>query len=145
MIPVGYGAGSRIPQSIKLWNMAVLTTPHERALALLFSELERSASEQFEVLLGTPGTLAERTNETGTRFWVHRYSDAMNRRQEMYLGKVDSPEVEHRISTMREMIAAANATIARVRLLARAGFATIDRKGSASARHVFQRARRLEF
>ena len=108
--------------------MSVLTTPHERALTLLLSELERSASEQFEVLLGTPGTLAERTNETGTRFWVHRYSDALNRRQEIYLGKVDSSEVERRIHTMRDMIATANATIARVRLLARAGFATIDRK-----------------
>jgi hypothetical protein len=74
--------------------MTVLATPHERALTLLFSELERSASEQFEVLLGTPGTLAERTNETGTHFWVHRYSDALNRRQEMYLGKVGDPEVE---------------------------------------------------
>ena len=108
--------------------MSVLTKPHERALTLIFSELERSASEQSEVLLGTPGTLTERTNETGTRFWVHRYSDAMNRRQEIYLGKVDDPEIERRVSTMREMIATANATIARVRLLARAGFATIDRK-----------------
>jgi hypothetical protein len=108
--------------------MTVLTTPHESALTLLFSELERSASEQFEVLLGTPGTLAKRTNETGTHFWVHRYSDALNRRQEMYLGKVGDPEIERRISSMREMIATANATIARVRLLARAGFATIDRK-----------------
>src|SRR6202011_1312798 len=108
--------------------MTVLTTSHERALTLLFSELERSASEQFEVLLGTPGILTERTNETGTRFWVHRYSDALNRRKEVYPGKVDSPEIDRRISTMREMIATANATIARVRLLARAGFATIDRK-----------------
>ncbi len=108
--------------------MAALTTSHERALTLLFAELERSAAEQFEVLLGTPGTLSERTNETGTRFWVHRFSDAMNRRQEMYLGKVDDPEVDRRISALREMIATANATIARVRLLARAGFATIDRK-----------------
>jgi hypothetical protein len=74
--------------------MTVLAIPHEGALMLLFSELERSASEQFEVLRGTPGTLAERTNETGTHFWVHRYSDALNRRQEMYLGKVGDPEVE---------------------------------------------------
>src|SRR5580692_11274939 len=108
--------------------MTILTTPHERALTLLFSELERSAAEQREVLLGTPGTLAERTNETGTRYWVHRYSDALNRRQELYLGKVDSPEIERRIGSLQEMIATANATIARVRLLARAGFATIDRK-----------------
>lgn len=118
----------RIPQGLILWDMTVLTTPHERALTLLLSELEHSASEQSEVLLGTPGSLTERTNESGTRFWVRRYSDARNRRQEMHLGKVDSPEVERRISIMNEMIATANATIARVRLLARAGFATIDRK-----------------
>ncbi len=85
----------------------VLTTPHERALTLIFSELERSASEQSEVLLGTPGTLTERKNDTGTRFWVHRYSDALNRRQEIYLGKVVDPEIERRVSTMREMIATA--------------------------------------
>ena len=108
--------------------MKKLTTPHERALSLLFSELERSTSEQPEVLLGTPGTLAERTNETGTRFWVHRYSDALNQRQEKYLGKVGDRDVDRRISVMREMIATANETITRVRLLARAGFATVDRK-----------------
>jgi hypothetical protein len=121
-------ARARIPQSILLWDMTVLTTPHERALTMLFAEVERSAGEQFEVLLGTPGTLAERTNETGTRYWVHRYSDALNRRQELYLGKLDDPEVIGRVSTMREMIGVANGTIARVRLLARAGFATVDRK-----------------
>src|ERR1700722_7514710 len=108
--------------------MAALTTPHDRALTLLFSQLERGASEQLEVLLGTPGTLAERTNETGTHFWTHRYSDALNRRQEIYLGKVDDPETERRISSLREMIATANTTIARVRLLSRAGFTTVDRK-----------------
>jgi hypothetical protein len=111
-----------------LWDKTDLTTSHESALTLLFLELERSASEQPEVLLGTPGSLAERTNETGTHFWVHRYSDALNRRQEIYVGKVDDPKIERRISSLREMIATANATITRVRLLARAGFATIDRK-----------------
>jgi hypothetical protein len=119
--------------------MTALTTPHERALTLLFSELERSASEQLEVLLGTPGTLAERTNETGTHFWAHRYSDALNRRQEIYIGKVDDPEIERRISSLREMIATANATIARVRLLARAGFATIDRKAYFTLASLYNR------
>jgi hypothetical protein len=99
-----------------LWDMTTLTIPHERELTLLFSELERTASEQLEVLLGTPGTLAERTNETGTHFWVHRYSDALNRRREIYLGRVDDPEIERRIGSLREMIATANATKARVRL-----------------------------
>src|SRR5271168_1208923 len=44
-----------------------LTTPHEKALMLLFAELESTAAEQREAFLGTPGALTERTNENGTR------------------------------------------------------------------------------
>jgi hypothetical protein len=109
-----------------------LTSPHERALTLLFAELQGAAAEQGEAFLGTPGTLAERTNDNGTRFWVHRYSDAVGRRQELYLGKCDDPAVMTRVADLRDRIAAANATISRVRLLARAGFATVDRKAYAT-------------
>ena len=112
--------------------MPSLTAPHERALTLLFSELADAAARQTEAFLGSPGSLAERTNETGTRFWVHRYSDAAGRRQEAYLGKSDDPAVTARITELRERIDAANSTIASVRLLARAGFATVDRKSYAT-------------
>ena len=108
--------------------MPSLTAPHERALTLLFSELASAAARQTETFLGSPGSLAERTNETGTRYWVHRYSDAAGRRQEAYLGKSEEPPVTARIADLRERIAAANSAIASVRLLARAGFATVDRK-----------------
>jgi len=105
-----------------------LTAPHERALTLLFSELADAAARQSAAFLGSPGSLAERTNETGTQFWVHRYSDAVGRRREVYLGRSDDPAVIARAADLREQIAAANSTIASVRLLARAGFATVDRK-----------------
>jgi hypothetical protein len=108
--------------------MASLTTSHERALTLLFAELEGTAAEQGEAFLGTPGALTERTNDNGTTYWVHRYSDALNRRQEAYLGKSDDPKVMVQIATLRNRIDVGNSTIARVRLLARAGFATVDRK-----------------
>ncbi|MBS0420445.1 MAG: hypothetical protein JSR66_22250 [Proteobacteria bacterium] len=108
--------------------MASLTTSHERALTLLFSEIESSAAESSEVFLGTPGTLAERENDNGTVYWVRRFTDALNRRQETYLGKVDDPEVAKRVSALQERIALANATATRARLLSRAGFATVDRK-----------------
>ncbi|MGH8288180.1 MAG: GSU2403 family nucleotidyltransferase fold protein [Steroidobacteraceae bacterium] len=108
--------------------MPSLTAPHERALTLLFSELSSAAAHQNEAFLGSPGSLAERTNETGTRYWVHRYSDAAGRRQEAYLGKAGDPPVIARVAELRERIAAANSAIAGVRLLARAGFATVDRK-----------------
>lgn len=112
--------------------MATLTTPHERALSLLFSELQSAAERQGKAFLGSPGALAERTNETGTQFWVHRYSDAAGRRQELYLGKTDDSAVVARVTELRERINAANSVIASVRLLARAGFATVDRKAYAT-------------
>ncbi|MGA7540153.1 MAG: GSU2403 family nucleotidyltransferase fold protein [Steroidobacteraceae bacterium] len=108
--------------------MSSLTAPHERALTLLFSELASAAARQSEAFLGSPGSLSERTNETGTRYWVHRYSDAAGRRQETYLGKSDDPAVIARVADLRERIAVANSAIASVRLLARAGFATVNRK-----------------
>ena len=108
--------------------MPSLTAPQERALTLLFSELASAAARQTEAFLGSPGSLAERINETGTRYWVHRYSDAAGRRHESYLGKSDDQAVIARIIDLRERITAANSAIASVRLLARAGFATVDRK-----------------
>ena len=107
---------------------AELTVPHERALTLLFAELESTAAEQRNAFLGTPGALTERTNENGTRFWVHRYSDGVGRRHEDYLGTADDEEVVARIRGLRVRIETANATLARIRILARAGFATADRK-----------------
>ena len=118
-----------IPHLLILWDMsAELTVPHERALTLLFAELESTAAEQRNAFLGTPGALTERTNENGTRFWVHRYSDGVGRRHEDYLGTADDEEVVARIRGLRVRIETANATLARIRILARAGFATADRK-----------------
>ena len=56
--------------------MPNLSQPHERALSLLYSELERQAAETRHVFLGTAGTIASRSNAQGTQFWVRRYSDA---------------------------------------------------------------------
>jgi hypothetical protein len=108
--------------------MAILTSPHERALTLLFAEIESTASGQIETFLGTPGTLTERTNDNGTRFWVHRYSDALDQRREVYLGKADDADVAAQVVALRDRIESSNATIAQIRILARSGFATVDRK-----------------
>jgi hypothetical protein len=108
--------------------MPALTTSHERALTLLFAEIETVAASQPEVFLGSPGTLAERTNENETRFWAHRYSDGVGRRVEVYLGKVGDPEVVMQVDALRARIESANAVIGQVRILARSGFATVDRK-----------------
>jgi hypothetical protein len=110
---------SRIPQSVFSWDMASLTISHERAPTLLFAELESATAEQGEAFLGTPGAVTERTNESGTAYWVYRYSDALNRRHETYLGKLDDPHVTTQVAALRDRIETANATIGRVRVLAR--------------------------
>jgi hypothetical protein len=107
---------------------SALTSPHERALLLLFAELESAAAEQRAAFLGTPGAITERTNDNGTRFMVHRYSDAAGRRHEDYIGTVDDAEALAKVGDLRTRIEAANATLGRIRILARAGFATVDRK-----------------
>ncbi len=108
--------------------MDTLTRPHERALSLVFSELATQASETASVLIGTPGTLATRSNAEGTRFWVRRFSDGSGKRREEYLGKVGDSTATRRTDDVRARIAATNAAIARVRMLARAGYAVVDKK-----------------
>jgi hypothetical protein len=108
--------------------MAALVSRHERALSLLFSELDATAREQSQAFLGTPGNLTQRSNDNGTEFWVHRYLDAAGQRQELYLGTVEDQSTLARVASLRQRIEEANATIGRVRVLARAGFATADRK-----------------
>src|SRR5579863_1520789 len=108
--------------------MAKLVSQHEKALSLMLSELDATAREQPEAFLGTPGNLTLRKNESGTEFWVHRYSNAIGERQEVYLGTDEDPSAKARLESLRQRIEEANSTISRVRVLARAGFATVDRK-----------------
>ena len=108
--------------------MATLSTPHERALTLLFSELTRTAAEDAQALIGTPGTIATRRNAQGTTFWVRRYSDAYGKRREAYLGKLGQPDTEAQVQALRDKIDTTNAVISSTRVLARAGFATLDKK-----------------
>jgi hypothetical protein len=112
--------------------MASLAVPHERALNLLFAECCSAATEQESVFLGAPGTVSERTNANGTRYWVHRFFDAVRKPREVYLGKVDDSEVTEQVDALRARIAGANASISRVKILARAGFAAVDRKTHAT-------------
>jgi hypothetical protein len=106
---------------------------------LLFAELKATAEEQSAAFLGTPGALSERVNAGGTKFWVHRYSDGIGQRRETYLGKSDDPALIAELGQWHKRIEEANATLARVRVLARAGFATVDRKTYATVAALHNR------
>jgi hypothetical protein len=108
--------------------MAQLFTPHERALTLLFGELTQTAAALIDLPPGTPGSLAERRNAAGARFWVRRYIDAAGKRREQYIGLAGDPQTDVRLAELSEQIAAINGAIRSVRLLAGAGWAVVDKK-----------------
>jgi hypothetical protein len=50
------------------YDIVELTRSHERALSLVYDELARQAADTPSVLIGTPGSIAERSNAEGTRY-----------------------------------------------------------------------------
>jgi hypothetical protein len=72
------------------------------------------------------------TSGNGTLYWVQHFFDVIRKPREVYLGKVDDPEVTVRVDTLRARITATNANISRAKILARSGFATVDRKTHAT-------------
>jgi len=116
-----------IPQSVFLWDMPSLTTSHERALTLLFAELRVARRSSAKRSLEHPERLRCELTTTAPNTGPPLF-DALNRRHEVYLGKSDDPEVAAQVTALRDKIDVTNSTIASIRLLARAGFATVDRK-----------------
>ena len=107
--------------------MPRLTRSHERALSIVFTELTSEAREMGSIPLRSIGTISERSNAEGTRYWVLRYSDTGGRREE-YLGKIDDPVVQRRVDELGSTLTACRSTLGRLRLLARAGYAVVEKK-----------------
>jgi hypothetical protein len=55
---------------------------HPRALATLFFEAETYALSQTEVFVGTAGSIMERSNAAGFRFYAHQFYDAFGEKRE---------------------------------------------------------------
>ncbi|MCK7494443.1 MAG: hypothetical protein MZW92_27125 [Comamonadaceae bacterium] len=52
---------------------APLYTTHRRALTVLYADLESYALNQHEVFVGTAGSVIERKNAAGFRFYAHQF------------------------------------------------------------------------
>ncbi len=102
--------------------MRTLYTPHDRALTLVYAEAERLARESASVFVGTPGTVVERTNTSGVRFYVHKANDGSRKTRERYLGVVGSEEGDRRAIELQEQIAEMKALTGSLRLLSREGY-----------------------
>lgn len=65
--------------------MPNLYEPHPAALSALYGDLENFARAQGTALTGAPGSVLERRNAGGYRFYAHQYYEATGRKVEKYV------------------------------------------------------------
>jgi hypothetical protein len=106
-----------------------LHTPHSRPLTVLFADLERHATSQREVFIGTAGSVVERKNASGFRFFVHQYYDGDGKKRERYLaGDPGSAAAQAAAGELRGRIAELKELVPSFRMLAREGFNVVAPK-----------------
>lgn len=109
--------------------MRPLYVPHPPSLALLYGDIENHALLQHKVFVGTAGSVNERSNAAGFRFYAHQYYDGDGKKRETYIaGPIGAPEVEAVLDALRERIRDTQELVPSLRLLGREGFHLVDRK-----------------
>ncbi len=100
---------------------------HPTALCVLFADLESHCLQQREVFVGTAGTVNERRNASGYRFYAHQYYDGEGKQRERYLaGPIGAPEADAAADGLRSRIGEVKELLPSLRLLGREGFALVD-------------------
>jgi hypothetical protein len=110
--------------------MAVaLYARHSSGLAAVYADMENSALNQDQPLVGTPGSISIRENAGGSRFYVRQYYDYDGRKTDQYLGgPVGDPGADARAEEWKTRIAEAKDIVTSVRLLGREGYALLSPK-----------------
>lgn len=110
-----------------------LHTSLPRALTVLFSDIERHAAAQSEVFVGTAGSVIERTNAGGFRFYAHQWYDASGKKRETYVaGPIGDPEADATAQRLETRIQDLSGLLPSLRLLGREGFQTADPRAFAT-------------
>jgi hypothetical protein len=107
-----------------------LFSAHPLVLETAYSDLKRLASEQREILVGTPGSVSVR-EVNGRPFLYRQFYDAQGKKRSDYLGPVGDAEAEARAAATREAIETTSDLLVRARLLARQGYVRVDTKSGA--------------
>lgn len=104
-----------------------LYTLHPAPLTVLFGDLENQAAALQQVLLGTPGSLLQRSNAAGFLYYVRQFYDATGKKRDQYLaGPVGDPAADQVAADMQVRMAEARATAKDIALLAREGYQLAD-------------------
>jgi hypothetical protein len=107
--------------------MGALYSGHSRALTVLYSDLENHALGQSTVFVGTAGSVIERENASGFRFYAHQSYEADGKKRERYLaGPVGSAAADAAAQRTRETIREVKSLVPSLRLLGREGFHLVD-------------------
>jgi hypothetical protein len=100
---------------------------HPAALAALYGTLDGQARAGAPVFAGTPGSLVERRNKQGYRFYARRYYDGDGKQREVYVaGPIGDAGADAKAEALREWIGEVKATAPELRLLGREGFQLAD-------------------
>jgi hypothetical protein len=106
-----------------------LFTVQARALTVLHDDLERSALSQDRFFVGTAGSVLERKNAGGFRFYARSFYDAEGKKREEYIaGPVGSQEADRAAEDVRLRIQETKALAPSLQLLRREGYSVVDPK-----------------
>jgi hypothetical protein len=102
-------------------------------MTLLYADLETYALQGRDAFVGTAGSVIERSNADGVRFYAHSYYDADGRKRERYVaGPIGAAEADAKAESLRVAIAELKAIVPSLRHLGREGFQLVDPKASAT-------------
>jgi len=98
-------------------------------LTILHGDIEAYALSQAEVFLGTAGSVVQRRNADGFRFYAHQHYDGNGRKRERYLaGPAGQAAADEAADALRVRIRDLKALVPSLRLLGREGFNLVDAK-----------------
>lgn len=115
-----------------------LYVAHSRPLTVLYADVEAVALQRVQAFLGTAGSVIERTNASGFRYYAHQSYAPDGKQRERYLaGPVGDPDADARAAALRARIAEVKDLVPTLRLLGREGFSLVDAKtyGTIAALH----------
>ena len=118
--------------------MPALYRFHPPALMVLFADLASHARGQSKVFVGTAGSVLERSNADGFRFYAHQFYDGDGKKRERYVaGPIGAPEPDATARALRLAVAETKAATTSLRLLGREGFALVDAKTYATLASLY--------
>jgi hypothetical protein len=104
-----------------------LYVPHSRALTVLHADLESHVVLNAPAFPGTAGSVIERRNASGFRFYAHQYYDGEGKKRERYLaGPVGSPAADEAAAATRVRIGEVKELVPSLRMLGREGYNLAD-------------------